>query len=125
MCEFVASNCNDIVELLNCVSLSSAFMAILCNGGKNVYSGLDVKYTTFLSCVTHIWLFSTAFRKNHKYQIPLISVQWERGGFVRADGRTDGDRNDDYANGPKDWDIKGSVRVVPCSGGNWDGNRDS
>lgn len=31
----------------------------------------------------------------------------------------------DYANGPKDGDIKGSVRVVPCSNGNWDGNRDS
>jgi len=31
----------------------------------------------------------------------------------------------EYANGPKDWDIKGSVRVISCCSGNWDGIRDS
>jgi hypothetical protein len=31
----------------------------------------------------------------------------------------------DYANGPKNWDIKGSVCVISCYSGNWDGIRDS
>jgi len=31
----------------------------------------------------------------------------------------------EYASGPKDWDVKGSARVISCCSGNWDGIRDS
>jgi hypothetical protein len=48
----------------------------------------------------------------------------------RADGRSETETTKvtdalrEYANGPKEWDVKGSVHVISCCSGNWDGIRD-
>jgi len=50
-----------------------------------MYSGLHVKYTLFLSDFNETWTFSTDFRKVFKYQISWKSVQWESSCSMRTD----------------------------------------
>ena len=128
-----------LLPFLHCCAacLSAARLCLFCVVGQNnVYLGLDVKYTICLSGFTPIWLLSTAFRKNHISDFtnirPLGGERIRAG--ERAGGRTDGrsetettkvtDALREYANSHKDWDVKGSVRVISCCSGNWDGIRD-
>jgi len=55
-----------------------------------MYLGLHVKYPLFLSGLSETWIFSTDFRKKHKYQISWKSVKLEPSCCMGTDGRTDG-----------------------------------
>ena len=52
----------------------------------NVYNSLHVKHQLFLSLANQIRIFSTYFRKIHKYKISSISVHWKAS---CSRGRTD------------------------------------
>ena len=55
---------------------------------KRVYRSA-CKVPLFLSDFNETWIFSTIFRKIHKYQISWETVNWERSCSTRRDGRTD------------------------------------
>jgi hypothetical protein len=56
----------------------------------NVHTvSLHVTYPLFLSDINETLIFSTDFRKIHRYQISWKSVQWEPSCSMRTDGQTD------------------------------------
>ena len=56
---------------------------------SKIYIDLYVKYPLFLSDFNEGWIFSTYFRKIHKYQISWKSVHWELSCSMRTDGQAD------------------------------------
>jgi hypothetical protein len=50
---------------------------------------LAFKYPSFLSDFNETWIFPTGFQKVLKYQISLLSVQWELSNSMQTEGQTD------------------------------------
>jgi hypothetical protein len=70
--------------------LSETFLILRRNERRMIqmYIGLHVKYSLFLSDFNGTGIFSTYFRKIIKYHIALKSFQWEPSCQMRADGQT-------------------------------------
>jgi hypothetical protein len=57
---------------------------------KGTYICLHEMYPVILSCFNETRIFSTYFRKIHKYHFSYKSLQWSLSYFMRTDGRMDG-----------------------------------
>jgi hypothetical protein len=51
----------------------------------NVYYGVDVEYTLFMSDFNETWLFWADFRNILKYKLSWKSVQWDPSSYMRTD----------------------------------------
>jgi hypothetical protein len=56
---------------------------------SEMYISLHVRCQLFLSDFRGTWIFSTVFRKIHRYQISWKSVQWQPRYSMRTKGQTD------------------------------------
>jgi hypothetical protein len=68
---------------------------------KKSYIGFHVKYPLFLSDFNETWIFTTGFRKIHKYQISWKSVQWKPTCSMRTDMTEPTVPFRNFANAPK------------------------
>jgi hypothetical protein len=56
---------------------------------SKMYTGLRVKYPSFLSDFNETWIFDTHFGRILKYNVSWQSVQWKQRCSMRTDGRKD------------------------------------